>query len=56
MDEECGYSPAEIERGDDRGWHVPRWGCVVFAALLVLIVWGLYRFAIGLGVAWSIRV
>ena len=54
MDEECGYSPEEIERGDDQGWHIPRWGCLVFAALLGLIVCGLYRFAIWLGSAWSI--
>ena len=43
----------ETTRTDQRR-PIPRWGYLLSSALLVLIVYGLYRFAIGLGFAWSI--
>jgi len=28
MGEEPGFTPDEIERGEDRAWHIPMWGCL----------------------------
>ncbi|MEA1013711.1 hypothetical protein [Sphingosinicella sp. LY1275] len=53
-EEERGYTIEEIERGEDRAWHIPIWGCLVFAALVALVTYGLYHVAIGQGTAWSI--
>jgi len=53
-EEERGYTLEEIERGEDRAWHIPIWGCLIFVALVVLVIYGLYRFAIARGTAWSI--
>ncbi|MES2043698.1 MAG: hypothetical protein V4475_07460 [Pseudomonadota bacterium] len=42
MDEEPGFTPDEIERGEDRAWHIPPWGCLAVLALLVaaaIILW-----------------
>ena len=52
--EERGDRSDETERGKRRAWRIPRRGCILSAALLGLVVYGLYRFAIGLGSAWSI--
>jgi hypothetical protein len=41
-DDERGYSPEEIERGDDRAWHIPVPGCILFLLVLVtlaVIIW-----------------
>lgn len=36
MGEQRGYTPEEIERGEDQAWHMPFWGCaLVLAALAV---------------------
>jgi hypothetical protein len=56
MDEQPGYTPEEIDRGEDRAFHIPLWGCLIGAALLGLLVYGLYRFAIWLGFAGSLSV
>jgi hypothetical protein len=53
-EEEGGYTPEEIERGEHRAWHVPIWGCLVFASLAALVTYGLYRLVIGQGTAWAI--
>ncbi len=50
MSGETGFTPEEIERGEDRAWHIPLWGCLAAAALLGgLIYMGLG--AIGLAVS-----
>jgi hypothetical protein len=49
-----GFSPEEIERGDDKpGCRFPLWGCFLSAAIIVLLVYGAYRFAIRIGFAAS---
>jgi hypothetical protein len=53
MDDHRGYTAEELERGEDRAWHISIWGCFVLAALLSALAYGLYRFAIWLGVAGS---
>ena len=52
--EETGYTAEELERGEDRAWHIPIWGCLVFVTLATLVAYGLYRVAIAQGNAWSI--
>jgi hypothetical protein len=40
--DEPGYTAEEIERGEDRAWHIPKWGClgfVVFVAVVALTIW-----------------
>ena len=44
-DEPNGYLPEEIERGEDRAWHIPLWGCLAtmgFMLLLLFCVWASY--------------
>lgn len=41
-EEERGYTPEETERGEDRAWHMPIWGCLLFTALVALVTYGLY--------------
>ena len=36
MGEEPGFTPEEIERGEDQAWHIPAWGCLTALALLVI--------------------
>lgn len=47
-----GHTPEEIERGEDRAWHVPLWGCVVVVVALVTLIF-VFRDRIGLAVAIS---
>ena len=39
MKDERGYTPEELERGEDQAWHVPIWGCLAVLAILALIFW-----------------
>ena len=34
MDDERGYTPEEIERGEDRAWHFPKLGCLATIFLI----------------------
>jgi hypothetical protein len=55
--DEPGYSPEEIERGDDNpGCAVTAHpvGCLLYTALLALLIYGAYCFAIWLGFAASV--
>jgi hypothetical protein len=38
VDDEPGYSPEEIERGDDRPWHMWPWGCLAFTLAAIALV------------------
>lgn len=55
MDEQPGFTPEEIERGEDRAWHIPIWGCATTIAVVLLGCYALYRFFIGIGSAAQIR-
>ena len=39
MDEQSGYTPEELERGEDKAWHIPIWGCLAVLVGLVMIGW-----------------
>ena len=39
MTDEPGYTPEELERGEDQAWHIPIWGCLLTIAVLAIIVW-----------------
>ena len=39
MTDEPGYTPEELERGEDKAWHIPIWGCLLAIAVLLLIFW-----------------
>ena len=39
MTEEPGYTQDEIERGEDRAWHIPLWSCFGVIAVLALLAW-----------------
>ena len=39
MTDEPGYTPEELERGEDQAWHIPIWGCLLAFGGLVLILW-----------------
>jgi hypothetical protein len=54
MEEDSGYLREEIERGQDRSWHMWPWGCAASAAFFALTIYGLYRFSISLGLAGSV--
>ena len=56
MNEQPGSTPDGIERGEDRARRFPFWGCLASAVLVGLILYGLYRYAIrqGLAFSWSI--
>jgi hypothetical protein len=43
MDEQPGYTPEELERGEDQAWHVPIWGCLAVVALITALAWLLLR-------------
>ena len=43
MDEQRGYTPEEIERGEDQAWHIPIWGCLVLAVAVAAVAWLLLR-------------
>jgi hypothetical protein len=47
-----GFTPEEIERGEDRAFHIPLWGCLAIVALLGGLVYSC-RNAVGLGLAVS---
>jgi hypothetical protein len=49
-----GGQPSARLGGEERRRRIPRWGRLLIAGLAALIVYGLYRLAIGLGFAWSI--
>jgi hypothetical protein len=34
-----GYTPEELERGEDQAWHIPVWGCLAAVGALGLIFW-----------------
>jgi hypothetical protein len=51
MDEQPGYTPEEIERGEDRSWHIPAWGCL--AATLVLMVGCYVRYCVLIWIGFS---
>ena len=54
MDEQPGYTPEEIERGEDRAWHIPVWGCLAAIIVFVLGCYALYRVLIWIGFSGSI--
>ena len=55
MTDEPGYPPEEIERGEAKpGGNLPLWGCFLFPALLLIFIYGLYRFAIWIGFSASV--
>jgi hypothetical protein len=37
--DEPGYTPEELERGEDQAWHIPIWGCLISVAVLAVILW-----------------
>jgi hypothetical protein len=37
--DEPGYTPEELERGEDQAWHIPICGCLLAFGGLVLILW-----------------
>ena len=39
MTDEPGYTPEELERGEDQAWHIPIWGCLLSIAVLAVILW-----------------
>lgn len=43
LDQQAGYSPEELEHGEDTAWHIPIWGCLIAAAGLAAIGWLLLR-------------
>ena len=51
MDEQPGFTPDEIERGEDRAWHIPKRSCLAAIALVALGLFALYRFLISIGFA-----
>jgi hypothetical protein len=53
MDEKPGFTPDEIERGDDQAWHVPIKGCLVGLIVLLALIYSAYRFLIWKGIAFS---
>ncbi len=55
MTDAPGFSPEEIERGDDKpGCVFPLWGCLPLSAVLMLLIYGAYRIAIWIGFAASV--
>ncbi len=52
MSDESGFTPEEIERGEDRAWHLPPWGCLAAVALLGGLIY-ISRDSIGTGLAVS---
>ena len=38
MTDEPGYTPEELERGEDRAWHIPILGCLLSVAVLAVIL------------------
>lgn len=45
MSDEPGYSPEEIERGEDQAWHIPLLGClVVIIGSLAVFAFALWLF------------
>ncbi|HEX8307874.1 MAG TPA: hypothetical protein VF645_05585 [Allosphingosinicella sp.] len=50
MTDQPGFSPEEIERGEDRpGCHAPVWSCLPLGAAVLLILYLAYRMAIWVG-------
>lgn len=39
LGEERGFTPEEIERGEDQAWHVPVSGCLAILALVAALAW-----------------
>lgn len=55
MDEQPGFTPEEIKRGEDQAWHVRGWGCLAAIIALVFGGYALYRFLISIGFAAQIH-
>jgi hypothetical protein len=41
--DEPSYTPEEIERGEDRAWHIPVWGFLGFLIVIAVIVFVIWR-------------
>jgi hypothetical protein len=41
--DEPGFTPEEIERGEDLASHISIWGCVLGLAFLVVLLWLMFR-------------
>ena len=54
MDEQPSHALGEKEPPKERARRVLLWSCLVSVVLLALILYGLYRFAIRLGLSGSI--
>jgi hypothetical protein len=42
MSYDPGYTPEEIERGENRAWHLGKWGCgvlILVSAIVVGVFW-----------------
>jgi hypothetical protein len=43
MKEQRGYTPEELDRGEDQAWHIPAWGCLAVLAFVAVVVWLVLR-------------
>ena len=43
MTDEAGYTPQELEWGEDQAWHIPIWGCLLVMGAVALILWLVFR-------------
>jgi hypothetical protein len=38
VSDEPGFTPDEIDRGEDRAWHLGKWGCLIAVIILAIVI------------------
>ena len=54
MGEQPGFTPDEIERGENQAWHIPIWGCLIGLIVVLGLIYAAYLFLIWKGMAFSV--